>query len=314
MRFTSSIKNYPAKLWGLNLQEAYLFSFIYELPSWAEKIIIEGHVFYYGSRKKAIEEIPLLTDKPDTMYRHYKSLKEKGLIEYVPVNGKEYVRITEKGKLWNSSEIFPNARNQSDGSEIFPNQLGNFSESGSEIFPTDNNIINNNTTSNTNFLEKNLEKKESSKNQNLKNLESSKEKSSAKKERPPHPCNPNLLFGDYIPRHGDGELHEMMLEFVGQYPKQLLSDFKAYWVAKIINGKKSHIGLERWRTEKTFEVSLRLANWNRRNNNNQDERIKTNQQQQHGFNRNEVLEQAFAIANFNEGQREQHPDDDSGHF
>jgi hypothetical protein len=151
MRFTSSIKNYPSKLWGLNLQEAYLFSFLYELSSWAEKAIIDGKIYYHGSRKKAIEEIPLLTDKPDTIYRYYKSLREKGLIEYVLVQGKDYVTITKKGSLWNSSEIIPSDKNKSDTSENNPTSNGNFPENTSENNPTYNNTsIHNNTSINNN--------------------------------------------------------------------------------------------------------------------------------------------------------------------
>lgn len=138
MKYTSCIDNVRAVEWGLNLQEAYAFSFCYSLPSWAETLIIGGEVWYFGSRNKAMEEIPLLTDKPDTVYRHYKALAHKGIIEWKKVDGKDCIRITAKGKQWNTSEINP--------------QLGNKSESTrknirihSEINPTNKSTINKGT-------------------------------------------------------------------------------------------------------------------------------------------------------------------------
>lgn len=114
MKYTSCIDNVRAVEWGLNLQEAYAFSFCYSLPSWAETLIIGGEVWYFGSRNKAMEEIPLLTDKPDTVYRHYKALSNKGIIEWKKVDGKDCIRITAKGKQWNTSEINPPLGNKSE--------------------------------------------------------------------------------------------------------------------------------------------------------------------------------------------------------
>lgn len=326
MRFTSSINNFPAKKWGLNIQEAYVFSFLYELPSWAEKLIIEGDVYYHGSRNKAIEEIPLLTDKPDTMYRHFKSLKDKGLIEFKNILGKDYIRLLPKSKEWNSSENFgsekfPNGRNQSESSEKNPYELGKFSDDSSENFPTYNNTSIYNNTSNNNFLEKNSKK---TKNSNINDLiqEEKEEKSCAKKEeRTLHPCNPNMFLGDYIQGHGDGHLHLMILNYInsipetselyGLYPKEMLTAFKNYWSAPIINGKKKDIGLELWRSQKTFEISGRLSNWYRRENKDKKNETATTKngvilQQPAGFNQNSAFEEAIAIARNKEEQRKQY--------
>lgn len=125
--------------WGLNLPEAALFSFCYDLPSWAEHIIVNGEVFCHASKNKAIEELPILTDKPDTVYRLYKSLEEKGLIEYSKQQRKDLIRVTEKGKAWNrkNSEKNPSLETNS---EKNPSKLGKKSEQNSENFPTDKNI------------------------------------------------------------------------------------------------------------------------------------------------------------------------------
>lgn len=120
MKYSVCIDQVRAIEWGLNLSEAYAFAFCYSLPSWADTIIIGTDIWYFGSRNKALDEIPLLTDKPDTVYRHYRALAAKGIIEWKKFDGKDCIRITEKGKQWNTSEINP--------------QFGKFSESPRKIF------------------------------------------------------------------------------------------------------------------------------------------------------------------------------------
>lgn len=133
MRYSSTINNIKANEWGLNIQQAYLFSWMYELPSWASKIDVEGVTYYFASKTKAVEELPILTDKTDTMYRFYKQLEDLGLIVITKVNNKDYIALTDKSKQWNNW--------QSDYSENNPSLLGNKSENNSEINPTYNNII-----------------------------------------------------------------------------------------------------------------------------------------------------------------------------
>ncbi len=101
MRYTTYINNVKASEWGLTLQQAYVFSFLYELPSWANHITIKNEVYYFAYRGKACKEIPLITDKPDTMYRYYKQLEHKGLVRFIKIEGKDYVSITNIGKQWN---------------------------------------------------------------------------------------------------------------------------------------------------------------------------------------------------------------------
>ena len=130
MRYSSLIDNRTARNWGLTLQEAYLFEWMYSLPSWANKAVIDNDIFYFASKNKAIEELPLLTDKVDTMYRYYKSLENKGLILISKIGGKDYISLTEKAKEWN--------RGKSDHSDLNPTQLGFKSESNSDLNPTYN--------------------------------------------------------------------------------------------------------------------------------------------------------------------------------
>lgn len=133
MRSVSIINNVKANKWGLNIQEAYLFSWIYELPSWADRIIIKSDVFYFCSKGKIVSELPLISDKPDTIYRYLKSLSSKNLVLIKKIDGKDYVSITDLGKTWNDS-------GQSEYSEKNPNELGKFSELNSDLNPTYNNI------------------------------------------------------------------------------------------------------------------------------------------------------------------------------
>lgn len=138
MRYNTTINNVKAKKWKLNIQQAYLFAWLYELPSWAEKVIIEGETYYFASKTKAVTELPILTEKRDTMYRYYKQLQEKDLIEIKKIDGKDYINITPVGKEWNGTK--------SDTSENNPSRVGNISELPSDLNPTYNNTIYDNIT------------------------------------------------------------------------------------------------------------------------------------------------------------------------
>lgn len=144
MKSVSLIQNQKSHEWGLSIQEAYLFSFLYELPSWADHIPVKGEIFYFCAKSKIIKELPLLSDKEDTIYRHMKSLKDKGLIDIKKIDKMDYVCLTEKSKSWNKFD------GKSDYSEKNPSLLGKFSENYSDLNPTYNNIfsitINNNIT------------------------------------------------------------------------------------------------------------------------------------------------------------------------
>jgi hypothetical protein len=277
MRYSSLIDNKTSKEWGLTLQEAYLFEWMYSLPSWANRVIIENDVFYFASKGKAVDELPLLTDKVDTMYRYYKNLESKGLILITKIKGKDYISITEKAKSWNgnkpfNSDLNPTLGNKSEHSENNPSKLGFKSECNSEINPTYNNISNNNINNNTsnisicensknefspskqievdsNFsLNKNLLKEKKEKTQ--------KTKSSAADE--PKIYDPK----NYVDGSGDGELRDLVGVFYkknpDKYKPEMYKEFLAYWTELPINSKNKK---ERWRHQKFFNVSGRLATW-----------------------------------------------------
>lgn len=146
MRFNINIDQRFCLEWGLNLTEGAVFDILYNLSSWADPVMIEGQVFYHASRNKITEELPMLTDKSDTIYRIFKHLAadERALIQYEKAGRKDLIRLTDRGKEWNSE------KNPSlvDNSENFPTELGKKSENNSEKNPTNKNTSIINTTSN----------------------------------------------------------------------------------------------------------------------------------------------------------------------
>jgi hypothetical protein len=143
MRFTTYINNKKCIEWGLNASQGALFDLLNQLSSWAKETVIDGKVYYHISRNKVIEELPLFYSKSDTVYRHFKDLNDKGLVEYIKDGNKDMVRLAPLGKTWNS--------------EMNPTELGNESENNSEMNPTNKNTnsnksIHNNKAHETQFL------------------------------------------------------------------------------------------------------------------------------------------------------------------
>ncbi len=138
MKYTLTLDVPNSKGWGLNLSESALFAWLFSVPSWAEKAILDGEVWHFAARSKAIEETGgIITDKPDTIYRLYKSLESKGVIRWQKIGPKDYIQITAKGACWNSDK---------------KTEVGKFSEqtrkkirTSSEKNPTYNNTIDNET-------------------------------------------------------------------------------------------------------------------------------------------------------------------------
>jgi len=180
MRFNTSINNVKAKEWGLNLPLSYLFAWFYELPSWANKVVIENEIYYFASKNKAVQELPLLTEKKDTMYRYYKQIEKLGLIKIKKVDDKDYICLTKKAMGWNyssdNSELNPTPRKQirttsetnptprkqiRTTSDLNPTPLGNKSDPPSDLNPTYNNTnTNNNTKDNSKTIIKSKNEKE----------------------------------------------------------------------------------------------------------------------------------------------------------
>ncbi|CAI8804004.1 phage replication protein [Pseudomonas zeae] len=146
MQFTVTINQVKALEWGLNSQQALLFAFVYGCPSWTKPIKTDDGIFFALSKAKIIEELPLLTDKPDTAYRMLKALEEAGLIELSSTSNITLFRLTEKAIEWNQkldgSEKYPTLpKNEGrkkirSTSEKNPSKVGEKPELGSEKSPT----------------------------------------------------------------------------------------------------------------------------------------------------------------------------------
>jgi hypothetical protein len=160
MQFTLTINQVKALEWGLNSQQALLFAFVYGCPSWAKPITTENGVFFVLSKAKIIEELPLLTDKPDTAYRMLKALQDVGLIELSSTSNVTLFRLTEKAAAWNKkedgSEKYPTQQAGAGGrkkirptSEKNPSKVGEKSEPGSEKSPTNQDTSNQDTNQDT---------------------------------------------------------------------------------------------------------------------------------------------------------------------
>ena len=143
MQYTVTINQAKAQEWGLNAQQAMLFAFVYECPSWCNPVTKDGVVFFALAKTKIVEELPLLTSKPDTAYRMLRALQDKGLVVLSSTREITLIRLTDKAKAWNQKE---------DGSEKYPSKLGKNSDAGrkkirggSEKSPTNQDTSNQDT-------------------------------------------------------------------------------------------------------------------------------------------------------------------------
>jgi hypothetical protein len=124
--------------WGLNPNHAALVCALNQAHTWAEASVIDGKMFFWVSRKRVMDELPGFFTKSDTVYRAFRHLADKGLIEYIKQGDRDMIHLTEKFKKWNvapRSEINPNLGNEPEprneirkSSEIKPNYLGNESD------------------------------------------------------------------------------------------------------------------------------------------------------------------------------------------
>ena len=108
-----------SKKWKLTAMEAFIFEWLYTLPSWADSIQNDGKTYYFASRNKAVSELEYLDTKPDTVYRAYRSLESKGVVSLVIIKKKDYILLTDEGKKWMQIEqddsTDKNPLNENDG-------------------------------------------------------------------------------------------------------------------------------------------------------------------------------------------------------
>lgn len=181
---------YCCKHW-LKFEHASLLVLFMKSQTWADTMEYEGKVYYRLNMTKIKSDLPILSDKDDTIYRYIKTLIEKWMVEKVPKV--DYYRCTT---LWIEYDYHTTTINnndsQSDESEKNPTPIGKKSES--EKFPTYNNTNvkdNNDYSITNNILSKDnttsddvvdIDKVDLISSDPL-NTEKEKEKNSAKKEK-----------------------------------------------------------------------------------------------------------------------------------
>jgi hypothetical protein len=154
MQYRTLIDNVAAKEWGLTINQAYILDWLIQFQLDAQKLVIDGDIYFFASRNKAVAELPLLTDKADTVYRYYKQLEDFGLVAIKKIDNKDYVNITSKcSSTWGKwkggkigSDLNPTLGNISDHSDLNPKTLGFESENNSDLNPTYYTINTNHTT------------------------------------------------------------------------------------------------------------------------------------------------------------------------
>ena len=157
MRYHGRINYVKCHEWGLNVAQGALFDLLNESSAWAKTHIVGNEVYYWVSRNKVLDELPVVYKKSDTVYRNLKVLEDKGLIVYLKEGVKDLVALTEKGKTWNAkinSDINPSKAKEDKDSDINPSKLGNKSENtakNTDINPTDKDT-NHKSTSNKNTI------------------------------------------------------------------------------------------------------------------------------------------------------------------
>jgi hypothetical protein len=136
MKYTITFDQTFALQHGLNMKEAAVYDYLLRIPSWSDCTQINSFSYYFASRTKVIKDMPIISNKPDTVYRLYKNLEAKNLIYTTKIEGKDFVHILP---------VFAKtyARKKIRDSEKNPSGFGKFSEnkgSDSENFPTYNSI------------------------------------------------------------------------------------------------------------------------------------------------------------------------------
>lgn len=131
MKYTIHVNQKQALEIGIvNINQAVIFDFLTGVAAWAEPVVIDGDVYYWVARQKIAKELEILNFKPDTIYRHLKSLIDIGVIDHIKSGVKDCIRITELGKSYYIS-------NESTMSDNNPSHyVGYPSESPSDIHPT----------------------------------------------------------------------------------------------------------------------------------------------------------------------------------
>ena len=141
MRYSFMVHQKFAKEAGITTGNALLvFEILATASEWADQVCLGEECYNFTARQMVSEELTLWGLKPDTVYRHFKSLVELGLIEFKKRGKQDLTRLTDKGKSvfgdTKSTSKLGNRSEKGADSEIDSTESGNGSENNSEIDPT----------------------------------------------------------------------------------------------------------------------------------------------------------------------------------
>lgn len=111
MKYNININQIKCLEYWLNLQQWWMMDILSHLSTWADPITTETWIYYYLSRWKLIEELPIISNNKNTFQKIIKSLKDKWLIEhYHNQNEKKwYYRLSNLWKTFTLDEKNPQA-------------------------------------------------------------------------------------------------------------------------------------------------------------------------------------------------------------
>lgn len=154
MKYNWNINYVKCLEYRLNLSEWAVVDLLWHLPTWAEWKEIEWEIYFYLSTKKMTEELPVISDKPNTFLKLLCSLKSKDLVNHKIIWNKGYYKLTDKWKSF-FVKLFDS---EDEGMEKNPYKCGKKSILCVEKNPynnnTSNNITSNNSSSNNTILQK----------------------------------------------------------------------------------------------------------------------------------------------------------------
>jgi DNA-binding MarR family transcriptional regulator len=117
MDFNILVNQRVSQEWGLTVKQAFFFAYLYKLPSWSTKAKLiddDQNPYHWVTQKKIIEDLPLLSIKPESIRTYFKPLEDKGLIKkktYTSTGrSMMFIQITAKAKEewskdWEKSEL-----------------------------------------------------------------------------------------------------------------------------------------------------------------------------------------------------------------
>ncbi|OOH89514.1 hypothetical protein BMT54_06375 [Pasteurellaceae bacterium 15-036681] len=101
MRYSVHINHLRCVEWDIRIEIGGIVDLINQASSWATAVVINGVTYYWVEPSKVAEELAAAKWKTDTVRRHFNALKDKEIIDFLKMDGKYYVRLTEKGATWN---------------------------------------------------------------------------------------------------------------------------------------------------------------------------------------------------------------------